>query len=100
MTSGTNTTPGVPPSAAAVEQAVIDAIRAASPDSSVPISRDTEVLQVVDSLGLMVSLAKIQAALQIKLEPTEVIGVLRSRSVADITQVLITAMGTRYRQAV
>jgi acyl carrier protein len=81
-------------SAAEVEQVVIDALRASS-DKSAPVSRETDVLQVVDSLGLMMSVANIQTALNIKLEPREVIGVLQSRSVADLGLVLITALKSR-----
>jgi acyl carrier protein len=89
MTQGT----GI--SAAAVEQVVIEALRAAASDKSIPVSRDTDVLYIVDSLGLMMSVANIQTALNIKLEPREVIGVFQSRSVADLASVLITAMKAR-----
>lgn len=99
MTSGTNTTLGIPIATAAVEQMVIDAMLAASSDKSFPVSRDTEVLQVVDSLGLMMSLAKIQTALHITLEPRELIGVLQARSVADVALVLTKAVGARNRQS-
>lgn len=98
MTAGAATTPGTPMPAAAVEQVVIDAMLAASVDKSLPVSRDTEVLRVVDSLGLMMGLAKIQTALNIKLAPRETIAALQARSIGDLALVLITAMGARGAQ--
>jgi hypothetical protein len=84
--------------ATAVERVVIDVMLAASADKSVPVSRDTEVLQVVDSLGLMMGLAKLQTALNIRLAPRETIAALQARSIADLALVLITAMGARGAQ--
>lgn len=91
---------GMPVSAAAIEQVVIQALRAASSDKSAQVSATTEVLQVVDSLGLMMGLANIQAALNIKLEPREIIEVLQARSVADIALALAKALSARSRQPV
>jgi len=79
-------------SAAAVEQVVIDALLAASSDTPAQVSRETEVLQLVDSLGLMMSLANIQTSLNIKLEPKQIIGLLRARSIADLALVLTAAL--------
>ncbi len=100
MTSGTTPTPRMPMSAAALEQVVIDAMLAASPDKSIPVSRDTEVLQVLDSLGLMMSLVDIQTALNIRLEPKELIGALQARSIADLALELTMALGARCTQSV
>jgi acyl carrier protein len=91
---------GMPVSAAAIEQVVIHALRAASTDKSAQVSGSTEVLQVVDSLGLMMGLANIQAALNLKLEPRETIEVLQARSVADVAVALEKALGLRSRQSV
>ncbi len=95
MNSHNTMTHGAEVSSTAVEHVVIDALCAASPDKSVPITRETDVLQVVDSLGLMMGLANIQTALNIKLEPREIIGVLQSRSIADLASVLVTALKAR-----
>lgn len=100
MTPGTIPTPRMPMSSAAVEQMVIDAMLAASPDKSVRLSRDTDVLHVVDSLGLMMSLVDIQTALNIRLEPKELIGALQAQSIADLALVLTMAMGDRCTQSV
>jgi hypothetical protein len=48
----------------------------------------------------MMGLANIQAALNIKLEPREIIEVLQARSVADIALALAKALGARSRQPV
>jgi acyl carrier protein len=100
MISDASAESGMPVSPAAIEQLVIQALRAASSDKSVQVSATTEVLQVVDSLGLMMGLANIQAALNIKLEPREIIEVLQARSVADIALALAKALGARSRQPV
>ena len=95
MNSGPPTS-GMPVTAAAVEQVIMDAMLAVSPGKSV--SRDIDLLQVVDSLGLMMSLAKIQATLNIRLEPRELIGALQSRSIADLALVLAMALKGRSAQ--
>jgi acyl carrier protein len=95
MTSGSGATPGMTMSAAAIEQVIIEALLAASSDRSVPVSRDTDVLQVVDSLGLMMSLADIQTKLNIRLEPQELIDALQARSIADVAVALTTALAAR-----
>jgi len=83
------------PAIAPVEDVVIEALRAALPDVSVGVSRDSEVLRLVDSLGLVTVLGNVQAALTITLKPKEVIQVLRARSVADVALVLTTALSAR-----
>jgi acyl carrier protein len=95
MTSSTGATPGMTMSAAGIEQVVVEALSAASSDRSVPLSRDTEVLQVVDSLGLMMSLADIQTKLNIRLEPQELIDALQARSIADLAVGLTTVLAAR-----
>lgn len=98
MTASASATPGPPMSPAVIEELVIETMRAASSSQSVPVFRDTEVLQVVDSLGLMMSLANIQSALKIKLEPTEVIAVLQAHSIGDVALALTKAVETRRKQ--
>jgi acyl carrier protein len=100
MTASISAKPRIPMSSAAVEQVVIDAVLVASPDKSVRVSRDTDVLQVVDSLGLMMSLVDIQAALNFRLEPKELIAALQAHSVADLALVITMALGARSPQVV
>lgn len=100
MTSHGSAIPRMPVSAASVEQVVFEAMCAASADKAVRVCADTEVLQIVDSLGLMMSLANIQAALNVRLEPKEIIGVLQARSIRDVTLALTRAMETRCKQSV
>lgn len=100
MTPHNSAIPALPGSAASVEQVVIEAMCAASADKTVPVCADTEVLQIVDSLGLMMSLAKIQAALNFRLEPKEIIGVLQARSIRDVTLALTRAVEARCKQSV
>jgi acyl carrier protein len=95
MTSGSGATPGMTMSAAAIEQVIIEALLAASSDRSVPVSRDTDVLQVVDSLGLMMGLADIQTKLNIRLEPQELIAAFQARSIADVAVALTTVLAAR-----
>jgi acyl carrier protein len=95
MTSESTATQGMPVSPAGIEQIIIDVLFAASPGKSIPVSRDTQVLDIVDSLGLMMSLATVQATLKITLEPKEIIAALQARSVADLASVLMAAMGVR-----
>jgi hypothetical protein len=96
MTSGAAPTPEIAISAERIEQMIFDSFLAASPGNQIPLSRDTAVLDVVDSLGLMMSLANLQTALKIVLEPKQIIAALQARSVADLTSVLIAAMSARY----
>jgi acyl carrier protein len=95
MAFGTATTPGVLPSAAAIEQVVLDAMVAASADKAVPLSAETDVLEIVDSLGLMMALANIQKALNISLNPKEIIAALQARSISELALVLEAAVRAR-----
>jgi acyl carrier protein len=95
MTGTPASTPRTLMSAKAVDQVVIEAMFAASHDKSVNVTRETELLEVVDSLGLMMGLTNIQAALNIRLEPRELIGALQARSIADLSLVLSTALAAR-----
>lgn len=83
-----------------VEQVVIDTMRASLSGTSAGVSRDTEVLRLVDSLGLIMVLGKIQAALNITLQPKEVIQVLSARSIADVALALSAALSARSRDGV
>lgn len=74
-----------------IEQIVIEAIAAAS-NVGVILTRDTEVFQVVDSLGLATALANIQAALQLLLEPEQLIGIYAGRSISDLVLALEGAL--------
>jgi hypothetical protein len=74
-----------------IEQIVIEAITAASTAGAI-VTRDTEVFQVVDSLGLMTALANIQAALQLLLEPEQLIGIYACRSIGDLVLTLEGAL--------
>ncbi len=73
---------------AGLEQAVIDALRAASPDKSMPVTRDSAVLDLVDSLGLIVALGDLQAALDLELSPKQLIELFHARSIADFATTL------------
>lgn len=74
-----------------IEQIVIEAITAASTASAI-LTCETEVFQVVDSLGLVTALANIQAALQLSLEPEQLIGIYACRSVGDLVLTLEVAL--------
>lgn len=77
-----------------LERIVIDALSAVSVDAATA-TRDTELLQLVDSLGLVMALANVQEALGVALEPDEIIDVFQCRSIADVATVLQTALKTR-----
>ncbi len=74
-----------------IEQIVIEAITAASSAGAI-LTRDTEVFQVVDSLGLVTALANIQAALHLLLEPEQLIGIYACRSIGDLVLTLESAL--------
>lgn len=77
-----------------LERIVIDALSAVSVDAATA-TRDTELLQLVDSLGLVMALANVQEALGVALEPDEIIDVFQCRSITDVATVLQTALKTR-----
>lgn len=77
-----------------LERIVIDALSTVSADAATA-SRDTELLQLVDSLGLVMALASVQEALDVALEPDEIIDVFQCRTIADVAIVLQTALTTR-----
>lgn len=81
--------------AAELEQAVIDALRAASPDKSAPATRDSAVLDLVDSLGLVVALGDLQATLAVELAPKHLIELFRAQSIADFAAALGRIVATR-----
>lgn len=77
-----------------LERIVIDALSTVSADAATA-TRETEVLQLVDSLGLIVALANVQEALGVSLEPDEIIHVFQCRSIADVALVLQAALSAR-----
>jgi hypothetical protein len=81
-----------------IEKTVIEAIRAASATGAKP-TRDTEVFQLVDSLGLVTALANIQAALQLSLEPEQLIAVFACRSIGDLTITLESALSAQLQSS-
>ena len=81
--------------AESVSTAVISAISAASPDRSVEVTPVTEVLGIVDSLGLLTALMDIQHELQLALDAEDVIEVFGSRTIAEIVAVLRSAMSRK-----
>ena len=78
-----------------VSIAVISAISAASPDRSAEITSVTEVLGIVDSLGLLTALMDIQHQLQVVLDAEDVIEVFGSRTIAEIVAVLRGALSRK-----
>jgi len=82
------------PDTEALERIVIDALSAVSADAA-SATRDSEVQQLVDSLGLVIALANIQDALDVALEPDEIVGVLGCRTIADVALVLQAALTAR-----
>lgn len=85
-----------PPSAdtEALERIVVDALSAVSADAATA-TRETEVLQLVDSLGLVMALSNVQEALDVALDPDEIIEVFQCRSIADVAVVLQAALSSR-----
>jgi acyl carrier protein len=74
-----------------IEQIIIEAITAASTAGAI-LTLDTEVFQVVDSLGLVTALANIQAALQVSLGPEQLIEIYACRSIGDLVLTLTGAV--------
>lgn len=71
----------------AIKRIVIDTFSATCPDPSA-VTVDTEVLQLVDSIGLVIALAEVQDALAIELEPHEIIEVFHCRTLGDVASAL------------
>lgn len=84
----------LPADTGTLERIVIDALSTVSADAATA-SRDTELLQLVDSLGLVMALASVQEALDVALEPDEIIDVFQCRTIAEVATVLQTALKTR-----
>lgn len=78
----------------ALERRVIDAFSAVTQHAA-GATRETEILALVDSLGLVMALANLQHALDVALEPDEIIAVFQCRSVADVANVLQAALSAR-----
>jgi hypothetical protein len=79
----------------AIERVVIDTLAAASSNTTAQPTRETEVLQLVGSLGLIVAVANIQAALSISLQRREMMQVFQCRYIADLALVLEGALSAR-----
>jgi hypothetical protein len=71
-----------------IERTVIAAISAACMDSSTPVESDSEVLHLLDSVGMMCALADIQGELRVALEPEQLIRIFGSHRVRDIVSAL------------
>lgn len=78
----------------ALERIIIDALSAVSVEAATA-TRESEVLQLVDSLGLVMALANVQEALDVSLEPDEIIQVFQCRSIADVALVLQAVLSAR-----
>jgi hypothetical protein len=76
-----------------IEEIVIEALTPASRVGSV--TRDTEILHLVDSLGLVTALASIQAALHLSLEPEQLIDIFACRSISDLAITLEGALSNQ-----
>ena len=81
------------PSLEAIERVVIDTFSAAS--GHPPASRDTAVLDLIDSVGLIIALADVQATLDVELESDEIIEVFQCRSLGDVAAALHAALAGR-----
>jgi acyl carrier protein len=71
-----------------IEQAVLEAIGAASTASPAPIDGATQILDVLDSLGLVITMAKVQSTLQLTLDPEHMVEIFSCRSVAELVGVI------------
>jgi acyl carrier protein len=80
----------MPDSREATERVVIGAIRAAVASLPGELTGATEVLGVVDSLGLMTALAEVQESLEVVLEPQHLISIFECRTIAEIAAFLQT----------
>jgi acyl carrier protein len=78
----------------AIKRLVIDIFSASCADLSV-VTDDTEVMQLVDSVGLIIALADVQNSLDIELYPHEIIEVFQGRTLGDVAVVLLSACLTR-----
>lgn len=78
----------------ALERIIIDALSAVSVEAATA-TRESEVLQLVDSMGLVMALANVQESLDVSLDPDEIIQVFQCRSIADVAVVLQTVLSAR-----
>lgn len=78
----------------AIERVVIDTFSATCPERSA-VTGDTEVLQLVDSIGLVIALAEVQDALGIELDPHEIIEVFYCRTLRDVAIALHASRSAR-----
>jgi acyl carrier protein len=74
-----------------IERAVIAAMTAWRIDPQIDVTTSTEVLTVLDSMGMLSAVLEFQEALQLHLEPEEVVGIFKCRSVGDIVAALESA---------
>lgn len=70
----------------AIERVVIHAFAAAAPDQ--PVTRDSEILQLVDSIGVLMVVSAIQTKLEMRLQPLEIIRLFQCHAVGDVIEVL------------
>ncbi len=78
----------------ALERIIIDALSAVSVDAATATG-ESELSQLVDSMGLVMALANVQEALDVSLEPDEIINVFQCRSIADVALLLQAALLAR-----
>lgn len=71
-----------------VECTVLAAMNKNSIYKSIEVTRGTELLRLVDSLGLMITLTDIQESLGIDLDPQQYLQLFNCRLIGDVVAVL------------
>ena len=71
-----------------IERVVIATVAARCVDRPIDVSVETEVLSVLDSMGMMSALVEFQDALQLELEPEAIIRIFKCRRIGEIVEVL------------
>ncbi|WP_368313881.1 acyl carrier protein [Luteibacter sp. CQ10] len=68
-------------------EALIARILSDTFDPPEPVTADTALLDLLDSIGMVIAMAEIQDALQVRLEPPAVIEAFQCATVADLAAV-------------
>jgi acyl carrier protein len=71
-----------------IEHVVIAALRVACRTPPDAITGETEVLEIVDSLGFFTALLEVQYHLEFSPEPVQIVDLLRCRTVKDLCAML------------
>jgi acyl carrier protein len=65
-------------------EVVLEAIRDARTGEDISANSQSELSELVDSLGLLITISKVKSVLQIEVQPDELLTLVESRAISDL----------------